>query len=122
MYKSRKRDITIVIYGKALPEGSEYKTRTVLVSEESGGEDVITNSNNLFVGEEKILAEARSKFVVDVYIDHYVNDVLVEPFFMYTDTYPGNPLRKQVGVKPTPSPVPSPTPTPASSPSTEDLP
>lgn len=113
MSKSRKRDLNVVIYGQALPEGEEYKPRTIVVSEEDPGEDVITESNKLFVGEEKIQAEARSKYVVQVYIDHYRNGEVVEPIYMYEDTYPGNPLRKLVGVKPTPTPIPSPTPTPA---------
>lgn len=112
MAKSRKRDLTVVIYGQALPEGEEYKARTVVVSEEDPGPDEITESNKLFVGEEKILAEARSKYVVQVYVDHYRNGEVVEPIFLYEDTYPGNPLRKLVGAKPTPTPIPSPTPTP----------
>jgi len=116
MYKSRKRDIYVVIYGKALPVGEEYKTRTVIVSEESPGEDVITQTNKLFVGEENILAEPRSKFVVDVFVDHYLNGKVIEPLFVVEDTYPGNPLRKQVGAKPTPTPIPSTTPTPTPTP------
>jgi vancomycin resistance protein YoaR len=113
MASTRKRDITVVIYGSALPEGTEYRTRVKLVSVEPPGVDIITETNKLFVGEEKILAEARSKFVVDVYIDHYVNGVLIEEIFLREDIYPGNPLRKQVGTQPTPSPIPSPTPTPS---------
>jgi len=119
MAKSRKRDLTVVIYGQALPEGHEYKVRTVIVSEEPPGPDEITETKSLLVGEEKILAEARSKFTVDVYIDHYVNGDVIEENFRYTDVYPGNPLRKQTGIKPTPTPIPSPTPTPTPS---EDLP
>ncbi len=121
MAKSRKRDLTVVIYGKALPEGEEYKTRTVIVSEEAPGPDEITDSKNLFIGEEKIIAEARSKFVVQIFIDHYVNGQVVEQLYFGEDTYPGNPLRKQVGIKPTPTPVPSPTPTPSPA-TTEDMP
>ena len=114
--KSRKRDLNVVIYGQALPEGEEYKLRAVIVSEESPGEDEITETKNLFVGEENILAEPRSKFTVDVYVDHYVNGNITEQNFRYTDIYPGNPLRKQVGIKPTPTPIPSPTPTPSPAP------
>ena len=114
--KSRKRDLNVVIYGQALPEGEEYKLRAVIVSEESPGEDEITETKNLFIGEENILAEPRNKFTVDVYIDHYVNGNVTEQNFRYTDIYPGNPLRKQVGIKPTPTPIPSPTPTPSAVP------
>ncbi len=114
MYKSRKRDLNVVIYGQALPEGEEYKTRVVVVSEESPGPDEITESKKLFIGEENILATARNKYVIDVFIDHYVNGEVVEEIYRQPgpDIYPGNPLRKQVGIMPTPTPVPSPTPTP----------
>ncbi len=114
MSKSRKRDLTVVIYGQALPEGHEYKTRVVLVSEEAPGADEITESKHLFIGEEKILAPARSKITVDVFIDHYVNGEVVEQIYRVPgpDVYPGNPLRKQVGIMPTPTPEVSPTPAP----------
>ncbi len=118
MSKSRKRDLTVQIYGEALPEGVEYKTRTVLISEEAPGEDIITESSKMYIGEEKTLAEPRSKYVVDVYVDRYLNDELQEEIYLYTDTYDGNPLRKLVGTKPTPTPEVSPTPTP----NPEDMP
>ena len=113
-FKSRKRDLNILIYGQALPEGHEYKTRTVLVSEESPGADIITETKSLFVGESNILAEARNKYVIDVFIDHYVDGVVVEEIYRIPgpDIYPGNPLRKQVGIMPTPTPEVSPTPMP----------
>ncbi|NLI53867.1 MAG: hypothetical protein GX417_06005 [Clostridiales bacterium] len=118
MNKSRKRDLTVVIYGQALPEGHVYQTRAVLVSEEPPGPDEITETKKLFVGEENVLAPARQKYVVDVYIDHYVNGEKVEEIYRQPgpDIYPGNPLRKQVGTMPTPTPIPSPTPTPSSAP------
>lgn len=113
-YKSRKRDLNIVIYGQALPEGHEYKTRTVLVSEEPPGADIITETKSLFVGQGNILAPARNKYVIDVFIDHYVNGEVVEEIYRIPgpDIYPGNPLRKEVGIMPTPTPEVSPTPTP----------
>ena len=111
MAKSRKRDLTVVIYGEAFPEGTEYKTRTVLVSEEPPGTPIITESKNKFVGEDDtILAAARSKFVIDVYIDWYLNGVKQDEFFDHTDTYDGNPERRVVGIKPTPTPEPTPSP------------
>ena len=114
-FKSRKRDITVVIYGTALPAGHEYKTRTVLVSEESPGPDEITETKKLYVGEEEIQAPARSKYTVDVFIDHYINGEKVEEIYRVPgpDVYPGNPLKKKVGILPTPSPIPSPSPTPS---------
>lgn len=114
-FKSRKRDLNILIYGQALPAGEEYKTRTVLVSEESPGPDIITETKSLFVGESNILAEARNKYIIDVFIDHYVDGVVVEEIYRIPgpDIYPGNPLRKEVGIMPTPTPQVSPTPAPS---------
>ena len=114
MYTSRKRDLTVVIYGQALPEGEEYKTRVVLVSEEPPAEEIITESRNLLVGESKIQAVPRSRYVVDVFIDHYVNGQVVEPIFFHESVYEGNPGRRLVGIQPTPTPIPSDTPTPSS--------
>lgn len=114
-FKSRKRDLNILIYGQALPAGEEYKTRTVLVSEESPGPDIITETKRLFVGESNILAEARNKYIIDVFIDHYVNGQVVEEIYRIPgpDIYPGNPLRIQVGIMPTPTPEVSPAPSPS---------
>ena len=121
MSKSRKRDLTVVIYGEALPAGHEYKTRTIVVSEESPGPDETTDTNKLFVGETKTLAEPHAKFTVQIYLDHYVDGKVVEQIYLGEDTYPGNPLRMQIGTKPTPTPIPSPTPTPSPT-TTEDMP
>ncbi|MEA4915282.1 MAG: VanW family protein [Christensenella sp.] len=113
MYTSRKRDITVVIYGQALPEGEEYKTRVVLVSEEPPGEEIITETRKRFIGDDLVQAPPRSKYVVDVFIDHYVNGQVVEPIFFGESVYEGNPGRRLVGIQPTPTPVPSDTPTPS---------
>lgn len=111
-YKSRKRNIYIVIYGKALPADVSYRTRTKIVEETPPGEPVVTNDKTLYIGEEVVAAEARSKFVVDVFIDRYLGSTLQESIFLYTDTYEGNPERRKIGVKPTPTPEPTPTPDP----------
>lgn len=117
-YKSRKRDLTVVIYGQALPEGHEYKTRVVIVSEESPGPDEIVETKKRYIGQESILAPARNKFTVDVFIDHYINGQVVEEIYRIPgpDIYPGNPLRKQVGTMPTPTPEVSLTPAPSPAP------
>ena len=48
-------------------------------------------------------------------IDHYINGEKVEEIYRVPgpDIYPGNPLKKQVGIMPTPTPIPSPSPTPS---------
>ncbi|MEG1755125.1 MAG: VanW family protein [Clostridia bacterium] len=119
----RKRNITVNIYGEALPEGITYEPHTELMEEILPGEPEITESKKLFIGEEQILAEARSGFVVDVYIDRYLNGALQESIFLYKDTYDGNPLRKRVGIIATPTPIPSATPAPTPIPNGgQDLP
>ncbi|MDD4312118.1 MAG: VanW family protein, partial [Eubacteriales bacterium] len=112
-YISRKRDITVVIYGQALPQGEEYKTRVVLVSEEPPGKEIVTETRKRFIGDDLVQAVPRSKYVVDVFIDHYVNGQVVEPIFFDESVYEGNPGRRLVGIQPTPTPIPSDTPTQA---------
>lgn len=115
MSSSRKRDLTVVIYGEALPEGTEYKTRTEIVEEIPPDDDIVIESSSLYIGESEIVAEARSGYVVDMYVDRYVNGELQESIFDHTDRYPGNALKTRVGTKATPTPEPSPTPTPTAS-------
>ena len=124
MSSSRKRDLTILIYGEALPEGTEYRTRTKLIEEIPPEDDIVVESKSLFIGESELIAPARSGYVVDMYVDRYVNGELQESIFDHTDRYPGNALKTRVGTKPTPTPEPSPTPnsTPAPASDPEDLP
>ena len=86
-YTKRKRDITVAIYGEALPEGVEYKPHTEIMEETLPGEPEITSDRKMFIGEEVVTAEARSRFVIDVYIDRFVNGELQESIFMYKDIY-----------------------------------
>jgi vancomycin resistance protein YoaR len=113
MASGRKRDLTVLVYGEALPEGTEYKTRTNVVEEIPPGEDIILETSSLFIGEEEVVVNARNGYVVDVYVDRYLNGELQESIFLYTDRYDGNPLKVRIGTKATPTPEPSPTPTPS---------
>ncbi len=122
MSSSRKRDLTVLIYGEALPEGTEYKTRTEIVEEIPPDDDIVLESSSLYIGESEIVAEARSGYVVDMYVDRYVNGELQESIFDHTDRYPGNALKTRVGTKATPTPEPSPTPIPTDAPDPEDSP
>lgn len=116
MSSSRKRDLTVLVYGKALPEGVEYKTRTQVTEVIPAGDDIIVNSSSMYIGEEEVLAEKRDGYVVDVYVDRYLNDDLQESIFLYTDRYPGNPLKTKVGTKATPEPSPTPSAVPTEGP------
>lgn len=109
MATSRKRDLHVLVYGEALPEGTEYKTRSQLMETISAGEDIIVYSKTMYVDEEpKTLVERRDGYVVDVYVDRYLNGQLQESIFLYTDRYPGNPGKIQVGTLATPEPSPTP--------------
>ncbi len=112
-YTSRKRDITVLIYGKALPEGVEYKTRTELIEEIPPDEDIIVESSSLYIGEQEIVTPARTGYVVDVYVDRYLDGVLQESYFLHEDTYTGNAQKIRVGTKATPTPSIETTPSPA---------
>jgi hypothetical protein len=101
-----------LIYGEALPEGVEYKTRTQLIEEITPDEDILVESSSLFVGEEEVITEARTGYVIDVYVDRYLDGVLQESYFLYTDTYEGNAKKIRVGTKATPTPEVETTPTP----------
>lgn len=110
---SRKNDVNVAIYGEALPTGVTYQTRTELIEETLPGEPVIVEDRKMYVGEETITAEARSRYVINVYIERYENGSVVGSELMYMDVYEGNPEKKRVGTKATPTPVPTVTPKPA---------
>jgi hypothetical protein len=58
--------------------------------------------------EPQTIADRRDGYVVDVYIDRYLNGQLQESIFLYTDRYPGNPAKIKVGTKATPEPTVTP--------------
>lgn len=110
MASGRKRDLHVMIYGEAFPAGTEFKTRTQTVETIPAGEDIIINSSSMFVGEEVVIAPKRDGYVVDVFVDRYLNGDLQESIFIHTDRYTGNPLKKKVGTKATPEPIVTPAP------------
>ncbi len=125
MYTQRKRDLTVVIFGQALPNGESYKLRSEFVETTPNPEDTIyIDDKKMFVGEEKIEAAARSAFAVDVYLEKYIDNKLVGSEYLYTDNYEGNPLKIRRGTQPTPAPPVSASPTPPATPTPniEDMP
>lgn len=125
MYTQRKRDLTVEIYGVALPNGESYKLRSEFVETPPNPEDTVyIDDKKMFVGEEKVEAAARSAFAVDVYLEKYIDNKLVGSELLYTDNYEGNPLKIRRGIQPTPEPsVPvSPTPSAAPTPDIQDMP
>lgn len=103
---SRKRDITIAIYGEALPEGVTYVPRSVSIEELLPGEPIITEDKKQPVGYERITAAARNGYIVEVYLDKYVNGKLDSSELLYTDTYAAITEKKTVGTAVTVTPTP----------------
>lgn len=123
MYTQRKRNVVVLIYGEALPNGETYKMRSEFVETPPNPEDTIyIDDKKMFVGEEKVEAAARSAFAVDVYLEKYIDNNLVGSELLYTDNYDGNPLKIRRGIQPTPGPSTSPTSPSSPTPNIEDMP
>lgn len=121
---NRKRDITVAIYGEALPEGVTYEPRTELIEEILPGEPEIVYDKKKTEDYNVIEVNARNGFTIDVYLDKLVNGKVESSEKLYTDEYAAVTERRRIGTLPlaTPSPTPSPTPKQTPVPDTEDMP
>lgn len=112
---SRKKDIHVEVYGKAFPEGVEYRKRTELV-ETLPITDEIIKDKTMFVGDKQIVErEGKEGKVVDTFIDRYVNGRFDKTVYSTTTTYEAITRQIRVGTKadPTATPTPKPTSVPA---------
>ena len=125
---SRKSEITVLLYGQALPEGVTYEPRAVQIEEIIPDEPIITYDKKMPVDQEPIVTvEARNGYKVEVYLDKKVNGEVVESTYLYTDEYAAIRQKVTIGTleTKTPEPVITPEPivTPAPDPAgNEDLP
>lgn len=128
---SRKSELTILIYGQALPEGVTYEPRSVTKQEIEPGEPIITYDDEMLAGEEVITVEERTGYIVEAYLDKMVNGEVVDSILLHTDEYAAIAEKRTVGtmVPATPTPIPTaePTPEPAPTPGpvqdpTDDMP
>lgn len=115
---NRRRDLTVLVYGKALPEGTVYRPRTETMEELLPGEPIIEYDPRQPEGMEEIVVQARNGYVVDVFLDRFVNEVLVETIYICTDTYEAKTEKRIVGTMALATTAPSaasgtPTPDPA---------
>lgn len=117
---SRWSDITVLLYGQALPEGVTYKPRAVQLEETVPDEPIVTYDPEMLEGEEVVTVEARNGYKVEVYLDKFLNGELVDSTYLYTDEYAAIRQKVTVGTlvpaTPTPKPTAEPTPPPASTP------
>jgi len=87
---TKYKTITFEIYGKSLPDGVTYKTRSE-IKETIRRKDVnYTDDDTIPRGYKLVTLEARNGYVVEAYQDKYVNGVLESSELLYTDTYKGN--------------------------------
>ncbi len=87
---TRYKTITFEIYGKSLPEGVTYNTRSE-IKETIRRKDVnYTDDDTIPRGYKLVTLEARNGYVVEAYVDKYINGVLDSSELLYTDTYKGN--------------------------------
>ena len=124
---SRWSELTVLLYGQALPEGVTYEPRAVQLEEIIPDEPIITYDKKQPVGYEVVTVAARNGYKVEVYLDKKVNGEVVESTYLYTDEYEAIRQKVTVGtLEPTtPTPEIKPTPEPDIGPEPvdpEDLP
>ena len=125
---SRKSEITVLLYGQALPEGVTYEPRAVQIEEIIPDEPIITYDKKMPVDQEPIVTvEARNGYKVEVYLDKKVNGEVVESTYLYTDEYAAIRQKVTIGTLETKTPEPVITPEPIVTPApdpegNEDLP
>ena len=106
--RSRYRDINVVIYGQALPENTTYDLRSVIMEEIEPGEPIITYNKKKTVDFNEVTVEARTGYVVDVYLDTYVNGKLESSEMLYEDRYESITEKRTIGTLPLPTETPDP--------------
>ncbi|MBR0426040.1 MAG: VanW family protein [Clostridia bacterium] len=115
---SRKKDIHVEVYGKAFPEGTEYRKRTELV-EILPIEEEIIKDKTMYVGDKQIIDRVgKEGKIVNTFIDCYVNGKLDKTVYSTTTTY--EMITKQIRVGTRPDPTVAPTATPKATPEPTD--
>lgn len=95
---SSRNTITVYVYGKPLPEGVTYKSRSEIVEEHSRQDEVIyTNDPSIPTGYQLERVQGHKYYVAEAYQDKYVDGKLAESKLLYTDKYKGNPPEVSIG-------------------------
>ena len=113
---NRRRDLTVSVYGKALPEGTTYQTRVETIEELFPGEPIIEYDERKPADYDEVIVQARSGYVVDVYLERIVNGELAETIYICTDTYDAKTEKRIVGTMPLATPTPGSTAAPTADP------
>ena len=95
---SSRHTITVYVYGKPLPEGVAYKSRSEIVEEHSRQDEAIyTNDPSIPTGYQLERVQGHKYYVAEAYQDKYVDGKLAESKLLYTDKYKGNPPEVSIG-------------------------
>lgn len=97
---SSRNTITVYIYGAPLPDGITYKARSEIIETTERTDTVYTEDATIPVGYQKETVIRHDGYVVEAYLDKYVNGDLSESTLMYTDKYKGNPAEISIGTGP----------------------
>lgn len=85
--ETRWSELTVSIYGKALPEGVTYEPRAVTTKEIEPGETIIKYNKKQLTTYQEVTTTGRKGYVVEVYLDKKQNGKTVESTYLYTDEY-----------------------------------
>jgi vancomycin resistance protein YoaR len=94
---SKYLTVTVSLYGKPLPEGIEYKPRSVVTATAVQDQPVYIEDSAIPRGYQLISVQPHDGFTAEAYLDKYVNGVLESSEYLHTDTYRGNPAEIRIG-------------------------
>ena len=104
---SRHLNITVSLYGRPLPEGVSYKTRSEIIEVIPRIEPKYKDDPTVPVGYQLEVVKARDGFIAKAYRDKYVNGKLESSEYLYEDKYNGNEAEIHIGTgNPMTTPVP----------------
>lgn len=85
--ETRWSELTVWVFGKALPEGVTYEPRAVTIKEIEPGETIIKYNKKQLTTYQEVTTTGRKGYVVEVYLDKKQNGKTVESTYLYTDEY-----------------------------------
>lgn len=89
--------LTFMVYGKPLENGVTYKMRSETIEEKPRKDVKYTEDETIPRGYKLVTIEARPSYVVEVYLDKYIGQALVDSEYLYTDRYAGNAEEARLG-------------------------
>jgi len=94
---SKYLTVTASLYGKPLPEGIEYKPRSVVTATTVQEQPVYIEDSAIPRGYQLTSVQPHDGFTAEAYLDKYVNGELEGSEYLHTDKYRGNPAEIRIG-------------------------